>query len=356
VLTRTALAGVAMAALALAGCASGENPSDDPSSTESTDPYAGLTGSLDASGASFPNAYYQAALDAFAEVAPELEIQYRSTGSGTGKKEFGENITSFAGTDSTVKEGDGPAAGSFYYIPTVAGSITVSYNLAEVDELYLSGPTLAKIFSRTITSWDDPAIAEDNPDADLPARDIVVVHRSDGSGTTNNFTKFLVAAGGSDWTLGSGDTVNWPADTQAGDKNTGVAQAIQQADGAIGYVDYADAEAAGLTFAAIKNKDGEYVAPSLEAATAALAGAELNDDLTYNPLFGPGAGAYPITAPTYILVRPSYDDAEEGAAVKGFITWLLTGGRDVAGPLGFAVLPEEIQAAALEKLESVSLG
>jgi phosphate transport system substrate-binding protein len=184
----------------------------------------------------------------------------------------------------------------------------------------------------------------------------VVVHRSDGSGTTNNFTKFLVAAGGSDWTLGSGDTVNWPADTQAGDKNPGVAQAVQAADGAIGYVDYADAMAAGLVTAAVKNKDGNFVKPTLEGAVAALAGAELEDDLTYNPLYGPGADAYPITAATYLLVRPSYDDAEEGAAVKGFVRWLLTDGRDYADELGFAVLPPAIQVAALAKLDTVTVG
>jgi len=352
---RTAIGGIAVAALALAGCSSGDD-GNNANPTESANPYAELTGTLDASGASFPNAYYQAALDAFADVAPDLEIQYRSTGSGTGKKEFGEGITSFAGTDSTVKDGDGPTPGSFYYIPTVAASITVSYNLAEVPELKLSGPTLAKIFSRTITSWDAAEIKADNAGATLPAKPIVVVHRSDGSGTTNNFTKFLVAAGGSDWTLGSGDTVSWPADTQAGDKNPGVANAIKGADGAIGYVDFADATAAGLKFAAVKNKDGSFVVPTLEGAVAALAGATLNDDLTYNPLFGAGADAYPITAPTYLLVKPAYDDAEEGAAVKGFIKWLLTDGRDVAAPLGYAVLPDSIQSAALDKLDSVTVG
>ena len=154
--------------------------------------------------------------------------QYSSTGSGTGKKEFGAGLTDFAGTDSTVKDGDGPAAGSFFYIPTVAAPITVSYNLAGVDKLQLSGPVLAKIFPRTIKTWNDPAIAADNPGVTLPDKPITVVHRSDGSGTTNNFTKYLVKVGGADWTLGSGDTVAWAADTQAGDKNTGVAQLIKQ--------------------------------------------------------------------------------------------------------------------------------
>ena len=358
VLTRAAVTGVAIAALAVAGCSSSSDPNPDPSGSGDSNPYASLSGTLDASGASFPNNYYQAAIEAFAEVAPDLEITYRSTGSGTGKREFGEGLTAFAGTDSTVKEGDGPEEGSYLYVPTVAASITVSYNLSEVPDLQLSPSTLAKIFSRTITRWDAAEIAADNPDATLPAKDIVVVRRSDGSGTTNNFTKYLVAAGGSAWTLGSGDTVEWPADTQAGDRNTGVAQIIQQTDGAIGYVDFADATASGLTFAAIQNADGNYVAPTLEATTAALAGATLNDDLTYNPLNAPGAHSYPITAPTYILVRPTYDDPEVGAAVKGFLTWLLSDpvSIEIAHEEGYATLPDSIRQKALAQIESVTVG
>ena len=233
-----------LAALTLAGCATSGNTPDAERHPPATNEFASLSGTLNASGASFPNAYYQAALDEFEEVAPDLVITYRSTGSGTGKKEFGSGLTDFAGTDSTVKDGDGPAAGSFLYIPTVAAPITVSYNLSGVDKLQLSPDTLAKIFQRDIKTWNDPAIAADNPGVTLPDKPITVVHRSDGSGTTNNFTKYLVKAGGADWKLGSGDTVAWPADTQGGDKNTGVAQLIKQTDGAIGYVDFADATAA----------------------------------------------------------------------------------------------------------------
>lgn len=352
-LMRGIIAGVAVAALAVAGCS---NDSDSPpSATAGGSEYAELSGELKASGASFPNNYYQAALEAFADVAPDLTITYNSTGSGTGKKEFGAGLTDFAGSDSLVKDGDGPAPGSFYYIPTVAAPITVSYNLSEVANLQLGPAALAKIFARTVTKWNDPAIAADNPGVTLPDKEIVVVHRSDGSGTTNNFTKYLVAAGGSDWALGSGDTVNWAPDTQAGEKNTGVAQLIKQSDGAIGYVDFADARASELTFAAIKNKDGNYVKASLEGATAALAGAEIADDLTYDPINAAGPTSYPITAPTYLLVKPQYD-GETGPLVKGFITWLLTDGRQYAGPEGYAVLPDGLQQKAVAKLDSVTVG
>src|SRR5262249_11901696 len=158
---------------------------------------------------------------------------------------------------------DGPTAGSYLYVPTVAAPITVSYNLSGVSNLQLSGDTLAKIFSRQIKKWNDPAIAADNTGATLPDKNIVVAHRSDGSGTTNNFTKYLAKAAPNSWKLGSGDTVAWPADTQGGDKNTGVAQIIKQADGAIGYVDMSDAVASNLVFASVKNKAGKYVKATL---------------------------------------------------------------------------------------------
>jgi phosphate transport system substrate-binding protein len=349
------VAGVALAALTAAGCSSKTADPTSSGSAAASDEYASLSGSLKASGASFPNVFYQAALDEFAKVAPDLDITYNSTGSGTGKKEFGSGLTDFAGSDSTVKDGDGPAKGSYLYVPTVAAPIAVTYNLSGVAKLQLSGETLAKIFSRTIKNWNDPVIAADNPGVTLPDKAIVVVHRSDGSGTTSNFTKYLVAAGGSSWTLGSGDTVKWAADTQAGDKNTGVAQLVKTSDGAIGYVDFGDAKASNLVFASIKNKDGQYVAASLDGATAALAGATIADDLTYNPLNAAGAATYPITAPTYLLLKPSYTDATKGKAVKGFVKWLLTDGQALAASQNYAKLPDDLQKKALAQLDKVTV-
>ena len=176
------------------------------------------------------------------------------------------------------------------------------------------------------------------------------VHRSDGSGTTSNFTKYLDAAS-EVWTLGSGDTVKWPADTQGGEKNTGVAQLIKQSQGSIGYVDLADATETQLTFASIKNKDGQYVAPTLEAATAALQGAEVKEDLSYNPLNASGASAYPITSPTYLLVKAKYADAKKAELVKGFIKFLLTDGQALAAKEHFAALPASLRDKALAQLQ-----
>jgi phosphate transport system substrate-binding protein len=359
VVSRRALAGIAVGAivaLALAGCgdSGGDETPGAGSTTGGGSEYASLSGELKASGASFPNGFYQKALDEFSKVAPNLDVTYNSTGSGTGKKEFGSGLTDFAGSDSLVKEGDGPKAGSFLYVPTVAAPITVSYNLSGVTELKLSADTVAKIFSRQIKKWNDPAIVADNTGVTLPDKNIVVAHRSDGSGTTNNFTKYLAKAAPNSWKLGSGDTVAWPADTQGGDKNTGVAQIIKQSDGAIGYVDLSDAVASKLVFAAIKNKDGKFVKASLAGATAALGGATVKDDLSYDPLDAAGADSYAITAPTFILVETKYDDATKGKNVKAFLKWLLTDGQQYAEAVQFAKLPAELQKKGLAQLDKVT--
>lgn len=350
-LRRRAVVTMTVAALALAGCGGGDN---DSGSGSGGGEYSGLSGSLKATGASFPEPYYQEVISAFKEVAPDLSITYNATGSGTGKKDFGSNLNDFAGTDSLVKDTDGPAAGSFLYVPTVAAPITVSYHLSGVDKLQLSPDTLAKIFGREIKTWNAPEIAADNPGVSLPARNITVAHRSDGSGTTSNFTRYLAAAAPNSWKLGSGDTVKWPTDTQGGEKNTGVATLIKNGDGAIGYVDLSDAKASGLKFAAIKNKDGKFVEASVAGAAAALGGAEVKDDLSYSPLNAAGADAYPITAPTFVIVRAKYDDAKKAAAVKGFLKYLLTDGQELAAETNFATLPDALRTKALAQLDKIS--
>jgi len=232
--SRLALVGAALVLLAGCGGGNGGTSSSNNSNAGGSD-LSSLSGSLKASGASFPDAYYQEVISSFKEKAPNATVTYNSVGSGTGKKEFGQGLTDFAGSDSLVKPGDGPAEGSFLYVPTVAAPITVSYHLSGVDKLQFSPDTLAKIFQTDVKKWNDPAIAADNPGVTLPNKAITVAHRSDGSGTTNNFTKYLKAASPA-WKLGSGDTVAWPSGTQGAEKNTGVAQIIKQTDGAIGYV------------------------------------------------------------------------------------------------------------------------
>ncbi len=267
-------------------------------------------------------------------------------------------MVDWAGSDSLVKPEDMAkyaAKGGILYFPTVAAPITISYNLPGVDDLQLDASTLGGIFDRKIKTWNDPAIAATNDGVDLPDTDITVAHRSDASGTTNNFTKYLAAAAPDTWSLGSGDTVNWAADTQAGNGNPGVAQIIGDTEGAIGYVDLADSDAASLQQALIENADGDFVGPTLDGAAAAIENAEVAADLTYNPLNASGAGVYPITAPTYIIVTKT-QSADTGETVKGWINYVLTGGQELANDAGFAPLPSSLADKAIAQLDQLTIG
>jgi phosphate transport system substrate-binding protein len=350
-------------ALGLLVAACGKDKKNDTSSSTSTTvagaagsvDYSKLSGTIKGSGSSFTDAFVQAGIDAFSTKS-DLSVTYNPVGSGQGKKDFGGSLTDFAGTDSKVKAGDGPTDGSYLYVPTVAAPITISYNLPAVKDLKLSADTLAGIFQGTIKKWNDPAIAADNTGASLPSTAIVIVHRADGSGTTSNFTKYLAKAAPTAWKLGSGDSVAWPADSQAGQKNPGVAQIIKSTAGAVGYVDLSDAKETGLVLASIKNHDGQYVAPTIDGSAAALANAVVADDGTYDPLDAAGAAAYPITSPTYLLVRTSYASQATADNVKGFVTFLLTDGQALAKGVSFTGLPDALKTKALAQLDKVTVG
>jgi phosphate transport system substrate-binding protein len=340
---RTIFGTITAGALAMSMAACGGD-SDDSSGDGGA-----VSGEIIGSGASFPDAFYATAIEAYAEVNPDLIVTYSAEGSSAGKEAFGQNLNDFAGTDSLVGEDDGPEAGSFQYIPTVAAPITVSYNLPGVDGVQIDQETLAGIFQGDITAWNDPALAATNPDLTLPDTAITIAHRSDGSGTTKNFSTFLDDATDT-WTLGAADEIEWPEGSIGGEKNTGVATVITQTEGAIGYVDLADAIETGLVTAAIENADGAFVQPSLEGSTAALDGAEVNEDLSYNPLNAAGAESYAIVAPTYLLIRTEYEDENVAAGVKEFVNYLLTDGQDLAADAHFAPLPDELRTQALDAL------
>ena len=358
------LALLAIAALFAAACSSdGDTESTDDGSSATPAPEAGdapsdadiesLSANIAGGGASFPDAYYQAVNADFNDLAGSERVTYAKSGSSDGRSQLAAGTVDFAGSDSLPKDTE-TFDGTLLFFPTVAAPITVSYHLEGVEELNLSPDVIAGIFQAQITTWNDPKIAADNPAATLPATPIAVVHRSDGSGTTNNFTKFLAAAAPDVWTLGSGDEVNWPGSTQGAEKNSGVAEVIKQTSGAIGYVDLADAGKAGLTFAAIGNPAGEFVQPSAKGVQAALEAATIAPDLTYNPLNSDGEGAYPITAPTWLLVIAEQSDAAKAETLRTYLRYLLTTGQQVAAATGYVALPEALAVDALAQIDEIT--
>ena len=316
-----------------------------------------LSATLNGSGATFPKPFYEEVIAAYSERQPGVTVNYAAGGSGTGRQNLQDGVVDFAGSDGLVKAEDVPKykGGEFLYVPTVAAPITVSYNLSGVRDLVLDAETTARIFQRQIKQWDDPALTALNPGVRLPATPITVAHRSDGSGTTENFTKYLATAAPGTWALKSGATVEWPADTQAGNGNQGVAQIVKGTTGAIGYVDLSDAKASGLQTATLKNKAGKLVKPTLEATSAALAGITVADDLSYNPLDAGGDTSYPIAAPTWILVYKTQTDKAKGEALKSFLTFLLTDGQDIAPEIDYAKLPDSLRERALAQVAKISV-
>ena len=321
--------------------------------------FSKLSGSIVGSGATFPKGFYDDAIATLAGIAPDLKVEYGGGGSGKGRSDLQAQVVDFAGTDGVVKDADkaGYKGGDFVYVPTVIAPITMSYNLPSVPKLQLSATSISAIFQRTITKWNDPLIVADNPGVTLPSTDIVVARRADGSGTTENFTKFLNAAAGpdagGDWKLASGSEVTWPDGTQAGDGNSGVAQIVSSTEGAIGYVDLSDAKAAKLTFALVKNKAGKYIEPTLEATTAAAENAKINDDLTFFLGWADGDAAYPIAAQTWMIAYVKQADPAKAAAIRGFLTYLLTDGQKAAAAIDYAPLPAALQAKALANIAKI---
>lgn len=348
-------------ALALVGCKKSEDKSGGTASGSAPagDTKSGGGGgdkvSLDASGSTFQKAYQESAIEAFQKANANIKINYGGGGSGKGRQDLRDQVTSFAGADSPYKDEDlaKNKGGDVLYFPVLLGPITLAFNVEGVDKLNLSPDVVAKIFQRDIVKWNDPAIAADNKDAKLPDAAIVVAHRSDGSGTTDNFTKYLDKAGGGAWKLKSGATVEWPADTQAGNGNNGVAQIVKSTKGAIGYVDLSDAKASGLHYAAVKNKAGKFVDPTAESASAAGDGITVDDKLLFSALDATGDAAYPITYQSWVIVYAKQTDHGKGAALKRYIQYLVTDGQKLLPGLDFAPLPKSLADKAVAQLDKV---
>jgi phosphate transport system substrate-binding protein len=309
---------------------------------------------INGDGSTFQLGFNQVTIGAFKQQQKAVTINYQGNGSGAGRTDFVNGVVDFAGTDAPYKSTDPQPKSPFFYFPTVVAPITVSYNLSGV-KLTLSPDTAAKIFSGAITSWDDAAIKADNPKAKLPSTSITVVHRSDSSGTTANFTSWLTKAAPTAWTLGSGSTVSWGSGTQGATGNSGVAKLVKDTDGAIGYVDFSDANASDLTYAAIKNSAGKAIAPSLKSASAAAEAATINPDLTFDPINAQGAAAYPITSPTWIIANQAQTDAAKGNAIKGWLTFIYGDGQKLAPSVDYAPLPKALLAKAKAQVKKITV-
>ena len=266
-----------------------------------------------------------------------MTVNYSGVGSGTGRTNLAAGTVNYAASDSPIPAADvSTFKGTVLYFPDVIAPVTVSYNLSSVSKLKLSAPVIASIFQGKITNWDNSAIAADNPGVKLPSTPITIAVRSDSSGTTQNFSQFLVDATGDGWTLGSSSTISWPSTARAASGNGGVAQVIKSTPGAIGYVDYADAKASGLVFAAIKNQAGSYVVPSVSAAAAAASQITPKPDLTFSAIWAPGASSYPITAQSWVLVYAKQPNANDAKLLQAWVGYLIGDGQKLLPSLGFA--------------------
>jgi phosphate transport system substrate-binding protein len=316
---------------------------------------AALSGTLNGSGSTFQLPFQEQAIQNFKSVQSGMTVNYGGGGSGKGRTDLASGVVNFAGSDSTVpsKEASNFSGKTVLYFPVVIGPITLSYNLSGVSSLKLDATTIANIFQGKIKTWDDPAIKALNSGVNLPSTAITIAVRSDSSGTTQNFSLFLETAVPSVWTLGSSSTISWPSTARAGNGNSGVAQIVKSTSGAIGYVDYADAKASGLTFASVKNKDGNYVAPSPESASAAAEGATIKPDLTFHAVWAPGAQAYPITYQSWDLVIQAQSSANTAKMLQAYIGYLLGPGQQLLPTLGYAALPANLDSQAKAQLSKI---
>lgn len=312
---------------------------------------ADLTGA----GATFPYAVYTKWAEAY-QAATGKTVNYQGIGSSGGIKQIKARTVDFGGTDAPLSESDLDAAGLVQF-PSVIGAVTIVVNLPGVKsgQLRLDGPTAANIFRGAIKKWNDPAIASMNPDLKLPATAITIVHRSDGSGTTDVMTRYL-AKQSPDFVrdVGVGKTVNWPANGIGGKGNPGVAANVQKIVGTIGYVDFADAKKNGLAFATLKNKAGRFVLPSGDAFEAAAAGADFKvKGMAPDMLDGTDQGAWPIVSATYILAYEKGDDAAKQQGVVDFFTWALNKGGKMADELDFVALPATVVSSVEAEMQRI---
>jgi phosphate transport system substrate-binding protein len=317
--------------------------------------------SLTGAGATFPNPIYTKWFDAYHKKTG-VQINYQSIGSGGGIRQFTEGTVDFGATDGPMNESQIAAVNAnVLHVPTVLGAVVVTYNLPGLGDtrLKFDGNALVDIFMGRLTKWNDKQLAALNPGVKLPDQDIIVVHRSDGSGTTYIFTDYLNKFS-REWKdkVGYATSVNWPVGL-GGKGNEGVTQQVKQTEGAIGYVELIYALSNGLGYGEIKNAAGKFVTPSLASVTSAAASAKLAKDTDFRVSItnAPGADAYPIASFTWLLVQKDAKDAAKAKIVKDFLTWMISPeAQKMAAELNYAPLPSEVVALIQARLPTLKAG
>jgi phosphate transport system substrate-binding protein len=317
--------------------------------------------SINGAGATFPYPMYSKWFDEYHKKNGNVQINYQSIGSGGGIKQVTEGTVDFGASDGPMNDDQLKAfkekhGFGILHFPTVLGADIPTYNIPGVTaELNFTPEALAGIFLGKITKWNDPAIGGSNKGVNLPGNDIVVVHRSDGSGTTYIWTDYLTKVS-DEWKnkVGKGASVNWPVGL-GGKGNEGVAGLIKQTPNSFGYIELIYAIQNNMPYGRVKNSSGAFIKADLAGVTAAAAGAakDMPDDFRVSITNAPGKTAYPISSFTWLLIPEKFSDATKRDAIKGFVTWMLTDGQNSAEALSYAKLPKEVVAKEKQALAQV---
>ncbi len=314
---------------------------------------------INGAGATFPYPIYSKWFAEYNKVRPNVQINYQSIGSGGGIRQITQETVFFGATDGPMTGDQLRAApGKIFHFPTVLGAVVPVYNIQGVDdELKFTGPVLADIFLGKITRWNDPAIAKLNAGVKLPASDITVVHRSDGSGTTYIWVDYLAKVS-AEWKqkVGVNTSVRWPAGV-GGKGNEGVAGLVRQSPNSIGYVELIYALQNKIDYGSVQNAAGKFVRASIESTTAAAAAAvsKMPADFRVSITNAPGDSAYPIASFTWLLLYENPKNKQQAKVMVDFMKWALTDGQKYAAQLGYAPLPESVVKLELAQLAKIRL-
>jgi phosphate transport system substrate-binding protein len=321
-------------------------------------PFEGESKSLNGAGATFPAPLYQKWFDQYSKLGG-VQVNYQAIGSGGGIKGLQDQTVDFGASDAPMTDEQiaGAKGGPLFHIPTALGAIVPTYNIPDTStQLKFTGDTIAGIWLGDIAKWNDPRLVADNPDLASVDQDIVVVHRSDGSGTTFGFTDYLSSVS-SDWQtkVGKGTSVDWPVGL-GGNGNPGVAGEVQQTPYAIGYVELIYAIQNNLGFGVVQNSSGNWITPSLASVTAAAASAATNipPDLRFSIVNAPGPDAYPISTATWLLTYREIPDRAKGLAITRMLWWATHDGQQFNNDLAYATVPSQITAVSEQFIQQVT--